>query len=88
MAVDGGEYQGHTGRLLKPKSFRQLLAARGGFQKERVIQIITKFGNCVAASVPMAFTTAVKDKRIQRDDTVLLIGTGAGLSAACTLIIY
>ena len=60
----------------------------GGFQKERVIQIITKFGNCVAASVPMAFTTAVKDKRIQRDDTVLLIGTGAGLSTACALIIY
>ena len=60
----------------------------GGFAKEKVVSIISEFGNCVAASVPMAFTTAVQDGRIKRGDLLLFIGTGAGLSAACALIKY
>jgi len=60
----------------------------GGFAEEKVVSIISEFGNCVAASVPMAFATAVKDGRIKRDDLLLFIGTGAGLSAACALVRY
>lgn len=60
----------------------------GGFDKHRVINIVSKYGNCVAASVPMALAIAVQDGRIQRGDYALLIGTGAGLSAACALIRY
>ena len=60
----------------------------GGFTKEKVVSIISEFGNCVAASVPMAFATAVQDGRIKRGDLLLFIGTGAGLSAACALIKY
>ncbi len=60
----------------------------GGFDKRKVIDIIAKFGNCVAASVPMALSVAIKDQRIKRGDLVLLIGTGAGLSTACALIRY
>ena len=60
----------------------------GGFSKEKVVSIISEFGNCVAASVPMAFATAVQDGRIKRGDLLLFIGTGAGLSAACALIKY
>ncbi len=60
----------------------------GGFAKEKVVSIISEFGNCVAASVPMAFATAVQDGRIKRGDLLLFIGTGAGLSAACALLKY
>ncbi|MDC1038614.1 ketoacyl-ACP synthase III [Candidatus Marinimicrobia bacterium] len=60
----------------------------GGFAKEKVLSIISEFGNCVAASVPMAFATAVQDGRIKRGDLLLFIGTGAGLSAACALVKY
>ncbi|MBT5225063.1 MAG: beta-ketoacyl-ACP synthase III [Candidatus Marinimicrobia bacterium] len=60
----------------------------GGFAKEKVVSIISEFGNCVAASVPMAFATAVQDGRIKRGDLLLFIGTGAGLSAACAFIKY
>jgi len=60
----------------------------GGFEKEKVINILPQFGNCVAASVPMALSIAIQDNRIKRGDLVLLIGTGAGLSAACCLIRY
>ena len=60
----------------------------GGFKPEKVINIISEYGNCVAASVPMALSIAVMDGKIKRGQTVLLIGTGAGLSAACALIKY
>ena len=60
----------------------------GGFAEEKVVSIISEFGNCVAASVPMAFATAVKDGRIKRDDLLVFIGTGAGLSDACALVRY
>ena len=60
----------------------------GGFDKDRVINIVSKYGNCVAASVPMALTIAIKENRVKRGDLVLFVGTGAGLSAACALIKY
>ncbi|MEO2186419.1 MAG: 3-oxoacyl-[acyl-carrier-protein] synthase III C-terminal domain-containing protein, partial [bacterium] len=60
----------------------------GGFAKEKVVSIISEVGNCVAASVPMAFATAVQDGRIKRGNLLLFIGTGAGLSAACALLKY
>ena len=60
----------------------------GIFDKEKVIEIVSEFGNCVAASLPMAFAIAVNQNRIKRGDLVLMIGTGAGLSVACSLIRY
>ena len=60
----------------------------GGFKKEKVVNILPQYGNCVAASVPMALTIAIQDGRIKRGDLVLLIGTGAGLSAASCLLRY
>ena len=60
----------------------------GIFDKEKVIEIVSEFGNCVAASLPMAFAIAVNQDRIKRGDLVLMIGTGAGLSVACSLIRY
>ena len=32
----------------------------GGFEKDRVIDIVSKYGNCVAASVPMALAIAFR----------------------------
>ena len=60
----------------------------GGFKKEKVVNIVSRFGNCVAASVPMALVKSIKEKKIRRKDKILLIGTGAGLSAACALLSY
>ena len=60
----------------------------GIFDKEKVIEIVSEFGNCVAASLPMAFAIAVNQNHIKRGDLVLMIGTGAGLSVACSLIRY
>ena len=60
----------------------------GGFQKEKILESVSSFGNCVAASVPMTMVMAIKNDQIKRNDLVMLIGTGAGLSAACSIIRY
>ena len=58
----------------------------GGFQKEQVIDIVETTGNCVAASVPLALVMAQKQNLFNEGDLIYLIGTGAGLSIASTLI--
>ena len=59
---------------------------RYGFPKERIVNVVREQGNCVAASIPLALATADAQGRIKRGDTVLLIGTGAGLSIAGALL--
>jgi 3-oxoacyl-[acyl-carrier-protein] synthase-3 len=59
---------------------------RFGFPPARIHRVVQKYGNCIAASLPMALSDAVEQRRIQRNDTVLLLGTGAGLSVAAALL--
>lgn len=56
------------------------LLNRLGFEDDRVINIISDYGNCVAASMPMALAIANRDGRIQAGDRLLFLGTAAGIS--------
>ena len=58
----------------------------GGFDESKVMNIISEYGNCVSASIPLALSMAINQNRIKRGDIVMMIGTGAGLSVASTLI--
>jgi len=58
----------------------------GGFSKKQVMNILPETGNCVAASIPLALAMAYKDKKINNNSIVYLIGTGAGLSIASAII--
>tara|TARA_X000001036_G_scaffold22287_1_gene18653 strand:- start:1258 stop:2226 length:969 start_codon:yes stop_codon:yes gene_type:complete len=58
----------------------------GGFEKEQVMNIISKTGNCVAASIPLALAMAFEDKRIKKGDLIFFAGTGAGLSIASAVV--
>jgi 3-oxoacyl-[acyl-carrier-protein] synthase-3 len=58
----------------------------GGFDKTKVMDIVNETGNCVAASLPLALVMAFEQKKINNDDIVLLVGTGAGLSIASAII--
>ncbi|NOY26751.1 MAG: ketoacyl-ACP synthase III [Oligoflexia bacterium] len=57
-----------------------------GFPTDKIMNIIADYGNCIAASVPMALAIALAQGRIKRGDLVLLMGTGAGLSVAGCLL--
>ena len=58
----------------------------GGFNKNKVMDIVGKTGNCVAASLPLALAMALEKNMINKNSTILLVGTGAGLSIASTII--
>ena len=60
----------------------------GGFNENKVVNIIDKTGNCVASSLPLAFAMSIKENKIKRDDLIYFVGTGAGLSAASILLTY
>ena len=55
---------------------------RLGFPAERTVNIIGQFGNCVAASIPMALAHLAASGPLKRGQRVLLLGTGAGFSVA------
>ena len=59
---------------------------RFGFPPEKIVNIIGDYGNCIAASVPMALAHAAKEGRLTRGDRVLVLGPGAGLHVAGALL--
>lgn len=53
-----------------------------------VIDILATTGNCIAASIPLALDRGIADGRIRRGERGMLVGTGAGLSAAAIVMTY
>jgi 3-oxoacyl-[acyl-carrier-protein] synthase III len=62
------------------------LLPRLGFPAVRTVNIVGEYGNCVAASIPMALAHLAASGRLRRGQTVLLLGTGAGFSVAGALL--
>ncbi len=55
---------------------------------EKMIDVLAKYGNTIAASIPMALHEAILDGRIRRGHTLLLTGSSAGLSLGGVLLVY
>jgi 3-oxoacyl-[acyl-carrier-protein] synthase III len=64
------------------------LFPRFGFSDHKVVKVIAEYGNCIAASLPMALHVAVESGRLRRGQRALLFGTGAGLSMAAAILEY
>jgi len=58
----------------------------GGFSENKVMNIISQYGNCVSVSIPLALCIAIENNQLNRGDLAMLIGTGAGLSVASAII--
>jgi len=58
------------------------------FPKNKVISVVHEMGNTSAATIPVAFDTAVQDGRIQRGQLILLTAFGAGLTSGSLLLRY
>lgn len=54
------------------------------FSTEQVVDVVGTYGNCIAASMPMALASVSNE--LQRGDLVLLMGTGAGLSVGAAIL--
>jgi 3-oxoacyl-[acyl-carrier-protein] synthase-3 len=56
-----------------------------GFALDKIVNILPDYGNCAAVSLPLALSLAHREGRIRAGDTLLLVGTGAGLSVGALL---
>ena len=61
---------------------------RLGFRSDQVFTNLHERGNCVAASIPLALAEAVHRGRIRRNDRVVLLGTGAGLTVGALALTF
>ena len=57
-----------------------------GVPEDRFINEVKEFGNMVSASVPLALAHGMENRKIKNGDTILLIGTAAGLTTNLLLI--
>jgi 3-oxoacyl-[acyl-carrier-protein] synthase-3 len=61
---------------------------RLGIPPEKVFNNLERYGNTSAASIPIAMTEARDSGVLKPGDLVLMVGFGAGLSWASTLVRY
>ncbi|MEM7474198.1 MAG: ketoacyl-ACP synthase III [Planctomycetota bacterium] len=59
---------------------------RLGIPDDKTVKIIADYGNCGAASIPMALSIAEQQSRIRSGDQILLLGTAAGVSIGAALL--
>ncbi|HEY0753096.1 MAG TPA: beta-ketoacyl-ACP synthase 3 [Ktedonobacteraceae bacterium] len=64
------------------------LSRRLGFHSDQLVMNLAQRGNCISASIPLAFSEAVASGRIQRGQRILLVGTGAGLTLGGLALTY
>lgn len=64
------------------------MLSRLGFCESQVVNIVADYGNCVAASIPMALAIAQREQRLKRGDKVLMLGTAAGVSVGAALLTW
>jgi len=62
------------------------VAQRLDIPLERFVLNIDRYGNTSSASIPLALDEAVRDGRIQPNDTVLMCALGGGISWASALV--
>ena len=58
------------------------------FPREKMINSLQEYGNCISASLPLSLMKGIEEGKIKRGDKLLLIGTGAGLSLGGIILIY
>jgi 3-oxoacyl-[acyl-carrier-protein] synthase-3 len=61
-------------------------AKKFGVDMDKMVVTIAQHGNTSSASIPLALNEALANGRIDRGDKILLVGFGAGMTAAAALI--
>jgi len=66
----------------------QAACERLGIPMEKASLVLHYTGNTSSASIPLALVDAANAGKIKKGDTVLLVGFGAGMTAASALIVW
>ena len=89
VLADNGLEQGEIDWFVPHQANLRIISAtakRIGLPMERVVLTVTDHGNTSAASIPLAFDTAVRDGRIQPGDLVLMEAFGGGFTWGASLV--
>lgn len=54
----------------------------------KIIDELSEYGNCIAASIPLALVNTIESKQIKKGDLCFLVGTAAGISIGGLLFRY
>jgi len=65
-----------------------MIMPRLGIDKSKYINRVKELGNMISASIPYALCDAIHDGQIVRGNTVMLIGTAAGLTSSMVILKY
>nr|YP_010903202.1 beta-ketoacyl-acyl carrier protein synthase III [Hypnea cornuta]WCH55655.1 beta-ketoacyl-acyl carrier protein synthase III [Hypnea cornuta] len=68
------------------KRILHAVANRLSINFSKIISNLNKYGNTSAASIPLALDEALKDKKIKKDDIIVISGFGAGLTWGTVVI--
>lgn len=61
-------------------------AERLGMPQDKVVINIDRYGNTTAGTIPLAMNTAVEEKRLKKNDLVLIASVGAGFTLGAALM--
>jgi 3-oxoacyl-[acyl-carrier-protein] synthase-3 len=64
----------------------QTAARRLGVPEERMFSNLSRYGNTSAASIPIALCEAIEEGLVKRDDIIVCVGFGAGLTWAAAAV--
>jgi 3-oxoacyl-[acyl-carrier-protein] synthase-3 len=56
--------------------------------ENQIVKTLSKYGNTIAASIPLTLCEGIDNGTIKRGDKILLCGTSAGISIGAALITY
>jgi len=61
-------------------------ADRLGMPLDKVVINIDRFGNTTAGTIPIAMQTAIEEKKLKKDDLLLIAAVGAGFTSGASLM--
>lgn len=57
-------------------------------QSKNIVNELANYGNCIAASIPLALVNSIKSNRLKEGDCCFLLGTAAGMTISGLLFKY
>lgn len=67
--------------------FRMLKSLNNG-NNQNIVNQLEQYGNCIAASIPIALVSSIQDQKLNEGETCFLVGTAAGITVSGMLFKY
>ncbi len=65
-----------------------MIMGKLGIDDNKYANYVTEYGNMVSASIPVALCRSIEDGKIKKGDTIMLLGTAAGLTTNMVVLKY